>query len=266
MSIPYVSQLYVYPVKSARGISLDSAHLDGRGIHLDRRWMLVDSDARFLTQREIPRLSLIQVESLPTHLRITAPAMPALTVPLIPPERKPLTVIVWKDAVKALDMGEATSAWFTKFLGVTCSLVYMPEGSLRPVHSEYASPSQQVGFADAFPLLLISEGSLADLNSRLDEPLPMNRFRPNIVVTGCAPFAEDGWKEITIGDVRMSVAKPCARCITTTVDQATGIRGKEPLATLARYRTRDNKVLFGQNLIHQSAGTLRVGDAVKVTR
>jgi len=266
MSTPYVSQLYVYPVKSARGIAIDSAQLDGRGIHLDRRWMVVDSDARFLTQREIPRLSLIQVESLPTHLRISAPAMPVLTVPLIPPECKPLTVIVWNDTVEALDMGAAISAWFTKFLGVTCSLVYMPEDSFRPVHSEHASPSQQVGFVDAFPLLLISEGSLADLNSRLDEPLPMNRFRPNIVVAGCAPFAEDGWKEVTIGDVRTSVAKSCARCITTTVDQATGVRGKEPLATLARYRTRDNKVLFGQNLIHQSAGALHVGDAVKVIR
>ena len=259
-----VTQLHIYPIKSAGGIPLKSARLVERGFHLDRRWMIVDSAGRFITQREMPRIALIRVQVMSDHLAVQAPGMPRLDVPLTPPAGESTKVVVWDDTVEAIPAVEHVSGWFSKFLNAPCSLVHMPDTADRPVDPEYSLQVQQVSFADAFPLLLISEGSLADLNERLDEPLPMNRFRPNIVVKGCEGFAEDGWREISIGDVRLRVAKPCARCITTTVDQATGIRGKEPLFTLSRYRARGNKVLFGQNLIHQSTGIIHVGDEVKV--
>jgi uncharacterized protein YcbX len=138
----------------------------------------------------------------------------------------------------------------------------MADQVVRPANPAFAPPGARVSFADGFPFLLISEESLADLNGRLAVPLPMNRFRPNLVVAGCEPYAEDGWKEIRIGDVKLRVVKPCERCLVTTTDQATGERGKEPLRTLATYRKVGNDVMFGQNVVHENTGELRVGDAV----
>jgi uncharacterized protein YcbX len=161
-------------------------------------------------------------------------------------------------------LGEEVSQWFSEFLELSCQLVYMPDNSYRPVNSRYASHNQQVSFADGFPFLLISEASLQDLNERLDQPIPMNRFRPNLVVSGCEAFAEDSWRSIRIGSIPFHVVKPCERCLITTVDQAQGIRGKEPLQTLAQYRLSNGKILFGQNLIPAELGTLQVGDSVEI--
>jgi hypothetical protein len=142
----------------------------------------------------------------------------------------------------------------------------MPESTFRPVNSHYATDNEQVSFTDGFPFLLISEASLQDLNKRLDEPVPMNRFRPNLVVSGCEAFAEDSWRQIRIGSISFNVVKPCERCVITTVDQALGIRGKEPLQTLSQYRRQNGKILFGQNLIHTSLGALQVGDSVEINK
>jgi uncharacterized protein YcbX len=263
---PYLSQLYVYPVKSAGGIPLEASGVDGRGLRHDRRWMLVDEAGSFMSQRRFPRMALVRLRIEPDHLVVDAPEMPPLEVPLRPPDRKLRLARVWGDLVEVSTIGDDADRWFGEFLGVGCNLVYLPEESIRPVDPAYGRRGDRVGLADGFPFLLVSEASLADLNSRLEHPVPMNRFRPNLVVGGCEPFAEDGWRLIRIGSITLRVVKPCARCTITTVDQETAARGKEPLRTLADFRRAGNKVLFGQNLIHDDTGTLRAGDPVEVVQ
>jgi uncharacterized protein YcbX len=177
-------------------------------------------------------------------------------------------VRIWRDHVQVADQGAAAADWLSTFLEYPCRLVRLPEDVVRPVDPEFATRADdQVGLADGFPVLLISEESLADLNRRLAAPLPMNRFRPNVVVSGAGvPFAEDTWREIQIGEVRFSLVKACARCITTTTDQRTAERGVEPLATLASYRRVPRGVLFGQNLVHAGPGRIAVGDPLEVCR
>ena len=260
----HLSQLHVYPIKSAGGIPLAASEVDERGLRLDRRWMLVDQTGVFMSQRRYPRLALIGVRIEPDHLAVEAPEMPPLDVPLQPPDDEPRLARVWSDLVEVVRVGDEADRWFGGFLGVRCNLVYLPDESIRPVDPAYARAGDRVGLADGFPFLLASEASLADLNARLESPLPMNRFRPNLVVRGSEAFAEDGWGLIRIGSITLRVVKPCARCVITTVDQRTAARGKEPLRTLARFRRAGEGVLFGQNLIHDDKGALRVGDPLEV--
>lgn len=258
-----VSQLIIYPIKSCRGISVSEAVVERRGFRRDRRWMIVDADLRFMTQRERPNLALIHVRINGEELEISAPNSTPITLPLELPGPGILEATVWDDTVRAIPGGSKAHAWFSNVLQVDCQPVYMPDDSTRLVDSTLAADSEFVSFADGFPFLLISEASLEDLNKRLTTPVPMNRFRPNLVIGGCTPFEEDTWKSFRVGETVFHIAKPCSRCVTTTVDQATGIMGKEPLATLARYRNKDGQVLFGQNLIHKGRGRIRVGDAVE---
>jgi uncharacterized protein YcbX len=260
---PYLSGLYVYPIKSCGGVAAEELEVDERGFRHDRRWMLVDEANQFISQRELPRMALIGVRIGPDGLVASAPGMTSLQVPFLPPDGKPLRARIWDDVVETLPVGAGADRWFERSLGVKCRLVYLPEESVRPVDPDYGREGDQVGLADGFPFLLISEASLAELNARLERPLPMNRFRPNLVVGGCDPFAEDGWKHIRIGPITLRVVKPCARCAITTVDQGTATRGKEPLRTLATFRKHGSKVLFGQNLVHDETGILRVGDPVE---
>lgn len=266
-----LSGLYIYPIKSAAGISLQRAQVQPRGLEFDRRWMVVDGNHKFMTQRKHAKMALIQVAITDDALAIAAPDMPRLQVPLrmddVGGDR--LTVEVWGDQCSALATGAESSAWFSQFLGQDCQLVYMPDSSDRPTEHGKFGDEQQVSFADAFPFLLISEASLADLNRRLQErqatPIPMNRFRPNLVVAGCEAFAEDAWTHIQLGTHRLTVAKACSRCVIPSIDQATGIKAKEPLPTLLTYRHWDSNIWFGQNLIHtdsatSSGATLTVGD------
>ncbi len=258
-----LSDLYVYPIKSCGGIAVDEWEVDERGLRHDRRWMLVDETGCFISQRELPRMALIKVRIESGGLVVDAPGMPSLQVPFRPPDgSKPLLVRVWDDLVEGQTVDDYR--WFSEFLEVGCKLVYLPDESVRPVDPAYAEPGDRVSLADGFPFLLVSEASLADLNARLEQSLPMNRFRPNLVVRGCEPFAEDGWRGVRIARVTFRVVKPCARCTITTVDQESATKGKEPLRTLARFRRAGNKVLFGQNLIHDKTGTLRVGDPVEI--
>lgn len=259
-----LSGLYVYPIKSAAGIPLGSAGIDERGIRHDRRWMLVDEDGRFLTQRDLPRLALVRVGIEPDILVVDAPGMPTLEVPMTPADGRTMLVSIWRDLVETQRVGEEADRWFGEFLGARCRLVYLPDESVRSVAPEYSQAGDQVGLADGFPFLTISEASLEDLNARLERPVSMNRFRPNLVIRGCEPFAEDGWRHVRVGSVTFRVVKPCARCKITTVDQKTAATGKEPLRTLARFRKVAGNVLFGQNLIHDSTGVVRVGDEVEV--
>lgn len=261
-----LSQLNIYPIKSAGGISLQRAEVEKKGLRGDRRWMVVDDSGKFMTQRQFPKMALIGVALEPDRLVMTAAGMEELVVPLTLETRSSSQVEVWGDFCDAIATGDATTDWFSRFLGVSCQLVYMPDNSQRPVDQTYAVDQtyDQVSFADAFPFLLISEASLQDLNSRLETPLPMNRFRPNLVVRGCEPYAEDRWQQIRVGSVLFHVVKSCARCAITTTDQATGIQGQEPLITLAKYRLHQGKILFGQNLLQANLGTIHVGDEVEV--
>jgi len=260
-----VTGLFVYPIKSCAGTPLDVAELGDRGIQHDREFMLVDPDNHFLTQRQLPRMALIHPNRTADALELTAPGMRALRLtPRLAGERRQLTV--WRDQVGAIDQGPEVAQWLSTYLDKPCRLVRHADDAVRRVDAEFArQPTDQVSFADGFPLLLISEESLAELNTRLPEALPMNRFRPNVVVRGArTAYAEDTWQEISVGGVCFSLVKACARCAITTTDQATAERGIEPLATLATYRRVARGVLFGQNLIHHRRGTIRVGDTVRI--
>jgi len=259
-----LSAMYVYPVKSLAGISVSSRRVDERGLELDRRWMVVDKDNKFLTQRQVPRLALISVSLAKDQLVLNAPGTGRIEIPSRPMGKARVSVQVWKDEVQALPADSDVSNWISDYLGKQSNLVYMPDDSNRYVHASFAVNRDRFGFADAFPFLILSEGSLDELNRRLEKALPVNRFRPNLVFSGCEPFAEDGWKEIQIGQIAFRVAKPCSRCATTTVDQSTAESGKEPLKTLSTFRKKDGDVYFGQNAIHRNPGTLSVGEAVEI--
>ncbi len=261
-----LSEINLFPVKSLGGIGVARWPLDRFGLYLDRRWMVVDAQGRFLTQRQHPQMALVRPRLDGERLTLTCFGLPDHHVPAPDPEAPRVPVRVWEDEVAAVHLSAETDAWLAQAIGVPdCRLVWFPEDAVRPVDPRFAGPEDRTAFSDGFPLLLIGEGSLDDLNARLEAPLPMRRFRPNLVVQGAPPYAEDHWRRIRIGEVVLRVVKPCSRCVVTTVDPDTGeARGPEPLRTLAGYRQRDGKVFFGQNLIHETQGVLRVGDPVTV--
>jgi uncharacterized protein YcbX len=256
-----VSRLMIYPVKSLGGIELKSAEVNPKGLGLDRRWMLVDNTGRMVTQRTHPLLSQIQTKLKDTVLSLMIQGQ-SFQVPSA--EGEALTVKVWEDSVSARRIGGDISEKISSYVGQELELVWMGEQTIRPVESRSGTENKEVGFADGFPFLVISEASLQDLNRRLAQPVTMERFRPNIVVSQAAAFEEDTWKRFTIGDVCFINVKPCARCVMTTVDPFSGLKGKEPLRTLGEYRRRDGEVFFGQNAVHQGMGTLFLGDRVDV--
>lgn len=268
--------LFLFPVKSLGGYAVAEAEVDALGLAGDRRFLVVDPAGRFLTQRTLPRMALVAARLDAATLTLTAPGAGALAVPRAPDPDAPLVpVTVWKaEGMLAEDCGAAAAEWLGGFLGAACRLVRIGPAFRRPVRRVPAGlgGTPLIGFADAYPFLVASEASRADLNDRLvargEEPLPWDRFRANLIVDGCTAFAEDGWPRLRIGAIEFRAAGPCARCAITTTDQATGERGVEPLRTLATYR-RDPQspedVNFGQNLIHETlAGRLRVGDPVMV--
>ena len=278
-----LSALYVHPVKSCRGIAVPTAAVDEFGLAGDRRFLVVDAAGRFLTQRTLPRMALIETALTAECLILSASSSDSVRVPLQPPtqnpERKtlnpePITVTVWKDTVTADDCGDKPASWLSNFLGLPCRLVHAGAAYTRPIPPHKIPsplalgpmPAHAVSFADAFPFLLISEESLADLNARLAAPLPIDRFRPNLVVSGAAPYAEDTWSRFRIGDVVFHGATRCSRCVVTTTDQVTAERAPEPLKTLASYRRdADGAVMFGRNLLHETkTGRLAVGDTVEL--
>lgn len=259
-----LTSIRIYPLKSAGGVEVDEATIERHGFAMDRRWMLVDERGAFLTQRVLPRIALLRPQIRDEELHVAAPGHEAFRLPVWLEEGERIPVRIWGDDCSAFAATGAASSWFAEVLGVRCRPVYLPDDALRTVDPDYAEMGDRVGFADGFPFLLASTASLDDLNARAGTSLPMDRFRPNLVVTGTDAFAEDGWARIRIGDVRFRVAKPCSRCVTTTVDQGTAEVGKEPLKTLATFRKVGSKVMFGQNLIHDGVGTLRVGDPVVV--
>ncbi len=284
----HVSALNLYPLKGAAGIPVPRGIIGPTGLQGDRRWMLVDSSGSFLSQRRHPAMALLHpsLETDPPvpggqsadggagRLRVTlapvgrsggALSPGPLFLPLVPHTGPTVEVEIWGDRVEALAPEPAADAWFSEVLGSACRAVFVPEEALRTVDPEFA-PGHRVGFADGFPLLLTTQAGLDELNRRLPRPLPMARFRPNLVVAGAdVPHAEDGWRRVRVGEATLRLVKPCARCTVTTVDPATGLsEGPEPLRTLAEYRRREGKVFFGQNGVVEGGGTVRVGDPVTV--
>ena len=269
--MPSVAGLWYYPLKSGRAVAVESLRAGLRGLEGDRRWMVVDAKQRFLTQRQLPDMARIAVSTDGGSLILAVEGHGSLEV-AVPVSGAPVRrVQIWGQGVDALGASDAAAAWLTEFLGRPCELVYLaPEmdRALPPGYSRHGG--EAVGFADAFHALLSGDGTLAELNTRLKEkgvePVPLDRFRPNIAVSGLAAGAEDGWRQVAIGEVQFRVAKPCERCLVTTVDQQTGERNRdrEPLRTLQEYRPDGaGNALFGQNLVAESAGVIRVGDMVQ---
>lgn len=263
-----LASLHLYPVKGGHRVDVSEAVVEPWGLAGDRRWFPVEPDGTMVSQRELPVLTQIQPTLTPGGIRLTAPGHPDLLVPAASGDY--VEVQVWASRFKASPGGPAADAWLSAVVGRPLRLMWMDDPSRRPVDPQYANPGDTVSAADGYPLLLTNTASLAQLNDWIveggGEPLPMNRFRPNVVVDGAPAWAEDGWvgRRIRIGDVVFRMPKPCARCVLTTNDQETGERGREPLRTLARYRNFDQKLLFGMNLIPDGTGTLLTGDPVEL--
>ncbi|QNL50236.1 MOSC domain-containing protein [Olivibacter sp. SDN3] len=260
-----VSELYIYPIKSLGGITLSRAEVTDRGFKYDRRWMLVDEQNRSLTQRQYPQMSSIKMSLKSSGLLARHPMRGDIHIPFLPHNHQTIEeVTVWGDICKGVTLGSSYDQWFSETLGLKCRLIYMPDDTHRQVDTRYASKGHFTSFADGYPFLAIGQASLDDLNSRLDVQLPMNRFRPNIVFRGGEPYEEDLMKHIQVANIDFFGVKLCSRCILTTIDQQTAEKGKEPLKTLSTYRMKDNKTMFGQNLIHHGTGVMQVGDRLKV--
>jgi uncharacterized protein YcbX len=261
-----LSGLFVYPIKACGGIALEQAELAPRGLAFDRRYMLVDQAGMFITQREVPRLCLVATAFDAERLLVSTPGRATLELPRqAPPEAswQRRQYRVWDDVGSALEHA-AGSRWFSELLNDDVSLLYMPDSERRGVNPKRARPGDIVSFADGYPLLLMSEESLGDLNRRLAQPLEMRRFRPNLLISGGEPYAEDGFARFRVGELSFRGVKRCERCVVTTIDPETGEQSKEPLRTLSQYRLEDGNVWLGMNVIHDGCGTLRVGDRVTV--
>ncbi|MCB9182831.1 MAG: MOSC domain-containing protein [Flavobacteriales bacterium] len=255
-----LASIHIYPIKSIGGFAAEEARLTDRGLEHDRRWMLVDAGGRFITQREVSAMACLHGAPNATGFTVTDTRNhDRIELPWTLDAGDAHRAMVWSDAVEVIHAPEAMSSWFAQRLDIRCSLVYMPDSAQRPVDAHYATGSTSL--SDGFPYLIISEASLDDLNNRLSEPVPMDRFRPNLVIAGGVAHQEDTWRSIRIGSARFELVKPCGRCVITTTDQRSGERGAEPLRTLAGYRTAHGKVLFGMNAVGHGR-LVRVGDLV----
>jgi uncharacterized protein len=240
-----ISELYIYPIKSLGGIKVNEVQITDRGFQYDRRWMLTDANNRFLTQREHASMALLQTVLVDNGIEVYQKnnADNKIVIPFVFEQKKKITVTVFDDICEAITINDEIDEWF----------------------SRYAIEQRNItAFSDGYPILMISEASLADLNGRLEEVLPINRFRPNLVIEGVAPFEEDSMKHFTINGISFYVVKPCDRCVITTINQQTIEKGKEPLKTLATYRMKNNKIYFGQNVIPGAIGKIKTGDAVNM--
>jgi uncharacterized protein YcbX len=262
-----VTSLHIYPVKALGAVDVSASAVEPRGLAHDRRWMLVDAEGKFITQREHPKLARLKAAVTPEGLRITSDTehievrRPTDAAPRLP-------VVLWKQGIEGHASDAAADAWFSAYLGLPCRLVY--QGALqRPIANQWAPPGTIASYADGYPLLIVTEASLEDLNKRMGKRLPMNRFRPNVVVSGALPWAEDSWKTLRLGSVTVAAVKPCTRCVVTTTDQHSGAReNNEPLDTLKKFRLLRQPgltgVVFGQNAVPFAAGHISVGDSVEV--
>lgn len=262
-----VSDIYIYPIKSLGGFSVTEATVTEKGFQHDRRWMLVDKEGIFMTQRQLPAMALLQTAITSDGLYVSHKQYPEknITIPFLLSPASIKQVKIWNDICDAWHYDDAIiNLWFSEQLEKECELVYMPDDTQRKVDTDYAKNNEVTSFSDGYPFLIIGKSSLDELNSKLEKPLPIDRFRPNIVFTSGEPHVEDSWKHITINAIDFYGVKTCGRCVVTTIDQQTAVAGKEPLKTLAAYRSVNNKIKFGMNLLHKGTGVIREGDTITI--
>jgi uncharacterized protein len=265
----HLSEIWIYPIKSLGGIRLSSSKVMEKGLEYDRRWMLIDENNTFMTQRVFNSMALFRL-SVPTgkagiqdsrfkiSFKDDSIELPFIhsTIPI------EIKTNVWDDEVTTFEVSKVHSQWFSERLEMKCKLVSFPESNSRPVDARFKINNENVSLADGYPVLIIGQSSLDDLNNRLEKKVPMNRFRPNLVFTGGQPYEEDTWRNFSVGKNKFTGVKPCSRCVLTTIDQQTGEKGKEPLATLAKYRQRENKIYFGQNVLAIDNDEIYEGDEI----
>ncbi len=264
-----IKSLHIYPIKSLGGIELVQSKVERRGLQYDRRWMLIDENGRFVSQRENPKLALLQpsIKDNLIFVEDRSGTLSTLGFEMSEPSSSPMKVTIWDDECEAKPLDMKVNQWFSEFLGKTVQLVYMHDDSQRIADQRYAPAKDDVvSFADGYPILAISQESLDLLNSKLETEIPMDRFRPNLVLQGLEAHEEDALAQIEIGALKLFGVKPCARCVMTTINQQTAEKGAEPLKTLASYRKTGNKILFGENFIPETDGWLKVGDDINIRK
>lgn len=260
----HLSQLAIYPVKSCSQISLTQANISPFGLQMDRRWMVIDAKGQMITQRQQPRMCLIQTQLTQNQLILNAPEMPELCLSDKLVADSDIQATVWRDQCNAIDCGDEAAHWLSEFMQSSCRLVFFPDTEVRQCDTNFAKIGDKTAFSDGFPYLLIGQASLDELNQRLAQAIEMSRFRPNLVVTGSPAFAEDKWKKIRIGTVIFRVVKPCSRCMIPSINPHTAEKTAEPVKTLASFRQRDNNIYFGQNLVAENSGSLQLDMPVEI--
>lgn len=259
-----LSDIFIYPVKSLAGIRVENWEVVETGLKYDRQWMLIDENGQFLSQRRLPKMALIHTQLTESELILSAETFADLHLPLAFEGGEIIKSTVWEDCCDGLHVSNEADAWLSEVLQTTCKLVYLPTQTKRGVDLKYATQSDRTAFSDGFPFLIISQNSLNDLNSHLENPVEMARFRPNLVISDCEAYAEDSWREIKIGSIEFRLPKPCSRCSVPAINPITAKVGKEPLTTLNRLRKVNGKIYFGQNALHNQLGELKIGDKVNV--
>ena len=262
--MPILSQIIIYPIKSLAGVYVNQWPLTKTGLLYDRCWMLVDTQGEFLSQRRLAKMALIKTEIRDHQLWLTAAGYTAISMPLTPPNGELIAINVWEYSGFGQTVSAELDQWFSRVLNHPCRLVYHPENQIRPVDPAYAFSSDQTAYSDGFPLLIASEASLADFNHKSGLNIDMRRFRTNLVVSECSSYAEDSWRTIRINNINFRLPKPCSRCAIPGIDPDKGESQKTVLSALAEWRQYNNKVYFGQNLIHDSLGILNLGDQIEI--
>ena len=261
---PVLSGIFVYPVKSLSGIKVSNWQVNAKGLLHDRKWMLIDNQHQFLSQRKIPKMCLIKTQLTDSELTLSAEGYGCVSLPVNPDDGETCNTRIWNDSVLAKTTSKLADQWLSDFLDIQCQLVYQPDNIVRSVDPDYAKKTDQVNFSDGFPFLIVSEASLNALNNEMNLQLSIERFRPNLVISECDAYAEDKWREISINNVAFRLPKPCSRCAVPTINPATAEKSKEPLRTLNRIRKWNKKVYFGQNALHDNSGELSVGNKVQI--
>lgn len=261
-----VSQLYIYPIKSLGGIALTAVNITDRGFKHDRRWMLVDDQGRFISQREVAAMALLKVKLTANGLQVyhQHESTGILSIPFAPYNNHSIPVTIWDSSCEAVLVSKEADEWFSKKLDLSCRLVYMTDETTISIDERYNINNSINSFSDGYPILMISQASLNDFNSKTTETITMDRFRPNLVFTGGDAFIENRMKNFEINGLKFYGVKPCARCVVTTINQSTANKGKEPLRTLATYRNTNNKIYFGENVIASNIGQINIGDAINI--
>ncbi len=258
-----VKSLHIYPIKSLQGISITSAQLCDYGFEYDRQWMLIDTEHTFISQRTVPLMATLKTEINGNSL-IVSNKDSSITLDLNKQSESNIEVTIWRDTVQASTEAEEINEWFSQQLNTPCQLVKLAIDQKRLVDPTFAHSKETVGFADAYPLLIVAQSNIDLLNSKLEQPIDMNRFRPNIVIDGLSAHEEDKLHSIIINDIEIKLVKPCDRCTVPAVDQETGVKRPDVLRMLLTYRQFNKLIYFGMNGLHQSLGIIETGQIIKV--